>query len=102
MDKQLLSYLESSWSDEDGFFYQLRAGNVKPESVDKLIDQLGSFNPENDSMLPKELVSMIWYIPIFMEWQTERVAQNGDLQKGEYENIKSKVQSAVEAILGIP
>ncbi len=51
-------------------------------------------------MIPRRLVSLIWYIPIFMTWQAERVKGSVDIQ--EYQRIANQIEGKIEEILGIP
>ena len=46
------------------------------------------------------LMALIWYIPLFMGWQAERV--KGSVQAQEYQRVTNEIQTIVQEILGVP
>lgn len=52
-------------------------------------------------MIPRRAVSLLWFIPVFMEWQTERVrACGGDTRA--YARAVSEATNEIERLLGVP
>ena len=50
---------------------------------------------------PRRLVSLLWYMPLFLTWQTERLRElGGDL--GAYVHAVSSITNEIERILGTP
>ena len=53
--------------------------------------------------LHKKIVSLLWYIPIFMEWQKETLRKKyDDLTIRKYESLMNRIQGEIERILGYP
>jgi hypothetical protein len=93
--------LERFWEAPNGYFYRLRQGDYDPQgaaAVDKL---LNSIEVSEDSELPRRLVSLAWYIPMFMEWQIERVEKAGVDTVALRRDI-DRLLAAVEKLLGVP
>jgi hypothetical protein len=49
----------------------------------------------------RRIVSLLWYMPLFMAWQKDRVQEAGGDAAG-LERAANEVQSIVERVLGIP
>ena len=98
---QIIIDLESEWEKPGGFLGNLRVGQFDPKGVAGLLDILGRVNANNEILISRRLVSLIWYIPIFMTWQRERVSASG--VNAEIYNIAiNQVETLVEKILGVP
>jgi hypothetical protein len=96
-----VSSLEREWDFDTGFFGLLRRGEFDPESFNRLVETLGSTGFDDDKLINRRAVSLLWYMPLFMSWQRERVQENGgDL--AEFDNATTLVQNLVEGILGVP
>jgi len=96
---EVIQKLENCW-DCDGFLDQIRRGVFDPLEGEEFQDILRSIDIAEESMVPKRLLSLMWYLPSFLEWQKERVAENG---KGEeYERFVTEIQNMLEEILGVP
>lgn len=101
MNDEIISALESEWEKPDGFLGSLRLGNFHREHFERFISLLNTINFEGQSQLCRKLVSLLWYIPIFMSWQRERVKkQAGSLS--EFDVACNRVQECIERILGVP
>jgi hypothetical protein len=99
--ESLVSALEREWDFEDGFFGRLRQGHFDLACLSRLTHVLDSVAAERDAVVNRRLVSLLWYMPIFMQWQRERVqAAGGDLV--ELDKATNRVQAAIERILGVP
>ena len=94
----LILVLEKAWS--EGFFYELRSGNINENELEQLKQHFDSFS-FNDHDINKEFVSLLWIIPTFITWQKERL-----LKSGYSEEIINEVYNyfynKCEDILGIP
>jgi hypothetical protein len=60
---------------------------------------MGSLKTRPDQPIPPRLVSVLWYVPIFMEWQIDRVRENGG-DIAEYTAAIAKFTAEIERILG--
>lgn len=98
---QIISDLEAEWEKPGGFLGNLRVGQFDPNGVARLLGILGRVNVVNEILISRRLVSLIWYIPIFMTWQRERVSAGG-VNAEVYEIAINQVETLVEKILGVP
>lgn len=86
---------------EEGFLWKLRQGRFIEEECRSFLDKLASLTCADDECIPRRLVSLLWYIPLFMEWQTERVLECGSNQF-DYSKAVTSIRNEVERILGVP
>jgi hypothetical protein len=50
----------------------------------------------------RRLVELLWFVPTFMEWQTERLEGRSGMPPDEYGNYKLRVIEALNKVLGYP
>ena len=99
-DKDIAA-LEEEWSPEEGFFWTLRQGRFSPGAFDRVLKSVSRIRVEEDAVLPRRFVSLIWYVPIFMQWQIERVRENeGDVTA--YMVAVDNMTNVIGQILGVP
>jgi hypothetical protein len=97
--QQAIPELEKLW-EVGGFFGRLRQGDYDTNGVGG-VEQLFRAIQIDDTGFPRRFVSLTWWIPMFMEWQVERVAQRG----GDVEQLKRDVvrlRNALDSLLGVP
>ena len=93
--------LESEWSPEDGFFWRVRQGHFAPSDFERALKKISAINIGEDADVPRRVVSLLWYIPLFMQWQVERVQENkGDAKA--YTTAITKLTNEIERLLGVP
>ena len=96
-----IALLEAEWSPEDGFFWQIREGRFIVAELHRALQTISAISIADDAKLPIRLVSLLWYIPLFMQWQIERIRQNGgDLAV--YEQAITMMTNEIERLLGVP
>ena len=98
--QQAIPELEKLWA-VSGFFGRLRQGDYDPDGVGVLEQLLSAIQIDDNTALPRRLVSLTWWIPMFMEWQVERVAQRG----GDVEQLKRdavRLRNLLDSLLGVP
>jgi hypothetical protein len=93
----LKNALEEAW--ENGFFFNLRYGKFKEDQYQKLRTVFEAVPSNVD--LDKRLVSLLWFIPTFIQWQEERLLQAG-MEKGKINEVYDFFYNECEAILGLP
>lgn len=92
--------LEEYW-DVSGFFYQLRQGDFDYKAYTEFLLVLKRMEPDESITVEKRIVSLLWFIPVFMRWQTERVAEKGaDMEI--YRRAEDEIVDELIRILGIP
>lgn len=93
--------VESEWAAEDGFFWRVRQGHFLLSDFERAMMKLSKITVGEASELPRRLVSLLWYIPLFMQWQVERVEEmKGDVSG--YMTAIARMTNEIERILGVP
>lgn len=99
-DKEIAA-LESEWSPDGGFFWRVRQGQFFVDRFQVVIEKISQISVREDAALPRRLISLLWYAPLFMSWQIERVHENGGDDEA-YRRAIDLLTSEIERILGIP
>ena len=68
---------------------------------ERTLRKLSSLSIAEEAEIPRRLVSLLWYIPLFMEWQTEQVQESGG-DAIAYEQAITLMTNEVERLLGLP
>ena len=92
--------LEVEWGDE-GFLGRVRQGEFRPEGARAFLDFLRGIDLSGDTLIPKRLLSLSWYLPGFLEWQRERVRERGG-DPAAYARFVTEVTNILEEVLGVP
>ncbi|MCX5747315.1 MAG: hypothetical protein NT062_33020 [Proteobacteria bacterium] len=100
-DPQVIETLEAEWSPDGGFFWELREGRFAASGFERALAKLRAITIEEEAVLPRRLVSLLWYIPLFMQWQVERMREgNGDLTA--YTHAATLMENEIARLLGVP
>ena len=99
MTEEQILQLESAW-DSEGFLGHLRDGKFDNNLYQDFIFLLHSISFDEDALISKKIISLLWYIPLFMEWQRERVQNT--ISVNEYDLKRTSIANELERILGIP
>ena len=95
--------LDREWL-EDGFLYKLRdgefdmAGYVRFENVLNTARQL---DDKSSKTIHREFVRLLWFVPQFVEWQTQRLIDRGADREIVY-GASSNIRELVGSVLGEP
>lgn len=99
--EKIIGSIESEWEPETGFFWKIRQGEFRKNEFDRAFAKFAAVSGASEELLPVRLVSVLWYVPIFMEWQIDRVRERGgDLPA--YKTAMRRLSAEVERILGLP
>jgi hypothetical protein len=99
---EAIEILEAAWSEPDGVLFRLRQGNPDREGMEKLHRQLRQIEVVGQAdCLPRRLVSLLWYLPLFIGWQKERAIKNG-ANSDDIDKFATKFTNELERILGVP
>lgn len=98
--EELLEALDNAWDDECGFLGKLRSGEFDLESGEAYVALLSRI-PSIGETVDSNLVRLIWFAPMFIEWQIDR-ATRGESETAQLKRIADQVQEAVAEVLGIP
>lgn len=96
-----INIIEAEWSPEDGFFWNLRHGRFMVEEFNLTLKKLSAVSIADDAKIPRRLVSLLWYIPLFMQWQNDRVQESGGDMTAYVKAITS-MTNEIERLLGVP
>jgi hypothetical protein len=96
----IIEQLEIEWN-TNGFFDRVRNGDYDATRGQAVLAVLCAIKIGEEDMVPKRLVSLLWYLPSFLSWQTERIAEKGgDLVA--YERFVTEVETTLQGVLGVP
>ncbi|UCV00970.1 hypothetical protein [Acidovorax radicis] len=96
----IIEQLDSEW-DTDGFFDRIRNGDYDAKQAQKILQILDAIDIGMDDLMPKRLVALLWYLPSFLGWQSDRVAERGG-DRTAYAKFTVDVQNILEKMLGTP
>jgi hypothetical protein len=96
----IVGQLDADW-DTDGFLGQLRTGAFEQGNAARFLKLLRSIDIPEDAMVPKRVLSLLWYLPSFLVWHRGRVTeQGGDIAA--FDLFVADVHNALEDVLGVP
>ncbi|HLY73918.1 MAG TPA: hypothetical protein VKU80_07335 [Planctomycetota bacterium] len=98
---QWILALEGEWSEPHGFLYTIRQGTFSAAQAESLLKTLGDIKAGDKQVLERRLVSLVWYLPIFMSWQKVRVLEAGG-DGTAYDRLTNQVLGLIQEILGVP
>jgi len=96
----VIAQLESEWA-LDGFFGRVRDGDFDLTRAQNVLSILRQLRVQDDDLVPQRLVALLWYLPSYLGWQTERVEKLGG-SRSDYERFITEVMNALEDALGTP
>jgi hypothetical protein len=99
--EKAIAELEAEWSPEAGFFWRIRQGRFDTSDYRRALATVSAIRISEDAELPRRLVSLLWYAPIFMSWQEERVRERGGDMVA-YGKAVSAMNNEIERLLGVP
>jgi hypothetical protein len=97
---ELIKRLELEW-DVDGFLWNVRQGCFSLDNGQKFLSFLKQVEIDDNAQIPKRLLSLLWYLPPFLEWQKERVGERSK-NRAAYERFVTEVYNTLETVLGVP
>ena len=100
--RDFIPIMESEWEPERGFFWRVRQGQFSKDEFERTLEKIKAIPSASvDAPVPQRLISLLWYIPLFMRWQVERVQENNADVAG-YDIAVNKLTNEIERILGVP
>jgi len=99
---QWIAMLEAEFDEPNGFIWKVRyGGDFTTEDGERLIRKLSEIRPPKDQPLERRLVSIVWFLPLLLMWQKERVAEGGG-DSEQLQRVTERVTNLVIEILGVP
>jgi hypothetical protein len=99
--KDLINRLDDEWDQDDGFLGRLRAGLFDREGYERFLGLVRSIETKGD-VFDRRLVELLWFVPLFMEWQTERLERTSGMSRDEFRTYKNEVVDLFFKVLGVP
>jgi len=96
----IIEQLEAEWN-MNGFFDRVRNGDYDVTRGQAVLATLRAISIGDEETVPKRLLSLLWYLPSFLSWQTERIAERGG-DRGAYERFVTEVINTLQEVLGVP
>lgn len=93
--------LESEWSPDNGFFWRIRQGQFVSSDFTRALKKISAISIVENAEVPRRLVSLLWYVPLFMHWQEDRVREAGSDPKA-YARAITSMSNEIERLLGVP
>lgn len=75
----IISKLEQEWDRSSGFLGLLRTGVFDRPSFNRLVQTLQSVELEDQMVLNRRFVSLVWCIPLFILGQKEYIEEKGGM-----------------------
>lgn len=91
--------LERAWSDEQGFLFELRMGLFSSEKAESFLSMIQLIESDDAELVSRRAVSLLWYLPLFLGWQVERVDPKN---RAELEKVITSVENHLSILLGVP
>src|ERR1044072_2006861 len=101
MNSPDVTRLETEWDYDSGFFGLLRQGVFDRAGFQRLVVTLKELQLPDGEVINRRMVSLLWFIPQFMDWQRERFQKKG-YDMNEYDMAATQIASAVAEKLGYP
>ncbi|MCF3119305.1 hypothetical protein IPZ68_06225 [Streptomyces arenae] len=100
-DPQVLEALDLAWDPEQGPLGKLRGGEYDPSLGEPYIALLNSIEISEGEPLHADFVKLVWFAPLFSEWQIERAVELG-ADKRTLADFTDRVRERVMELLGVP
>ncbi len=96
-----LASIEAEWEPNTGFLWKARQGQFDAIGHERTVTKLRSLAIDEAADVPRRLVSLLWYMPLFLHWQIDRIREaGGDIIS--YTRAITSVTNEIERILGTP
>jgi hypothetical protein len=96
-----IAAIEEEWSLESGFLWKARQGQFDPVEFERTRKKLENIVINDSENVSRRMVSLLWYMPLFLNWQTERVREAGG-DTDSYAQAVTSITNEIERILGTP
>jgi len=97
--KKLITELEREYDQDEGFLGLLRNGHFNSSARDRFVRLLQSIDIGTGGSVDRRVVALLWYVPLFMQWQERRLDAD---EREALQSAANRVTSELERILGVP
>jgi hypothetical protein len=86
---------------DTGFLWKVRQGEFDAAAFERTCQKLQELTIDEAAEISPRLVSLLWYMPLVLGWQTDRVREEGgDAQS--YMQAAASITAEIERLLGTP
>ncbi|SDF68359.1 hypothetical protein SAMN05216464_12439 [Mucilaginibacter pineti] len=96
--QEYIEALDKAWG-FNGFLGTLRDGKFDKKLYDELYHTLKEIDIQDDEQIVRELIQLLWFIPIFMYRQKEYIP---DVPSKEYDALRENLEEELARILIYP
>lgn len=100
-DPGVLEALDGVWDADTGFLGMLRARRFSKSAGERFLTLLQSIEISEGERLHSDFVRLLWFAPLFTEWQIDRAVEMG-ADRRDVERISNLIQTRVMEIFGTP
>lgn len=102
-EENIIKILNNAWEIEGGFFYEIRSRKLDLKKGAELHHSLKNFELSTKSTIDRNLVRLLWYIPIYLDYQKETLKPIlVDKEYLDYIKLANGIQEEIERLLGYP
>ena len=98
---EFIDSIEQEWAPPVGALWCARQGIMDNEGLSRLLTLLKSIQVSEEDDIPKRFVSVVWLIPMFLNWQEQRLREQG-VDIDPYIQMQGLLSAEVQRILGMP
>ena len=98
VNNEMIAKIGDEYDTSGGFLWKLRCGTYDPDGAARLLECLNKLDL-SEALIDRELVKMIWSIPILIQWQVGRVSED---EQPMVETCLNKGMAVFERKLGWP
>jgi len=98
---KIINLLEQEWDEPNGFFWKARTRLFDPKGLERVLAILESVEIKDNTHINRRLVSLLWFMPISLEWQ-KKSFQKAGLDIRDLEKSIHQIINLLYEILGIP
>jgi len=99
VSQSLIRRIDKHYELESGFLGRLRSGAFDAIEAADLLAALRELDLGDEVDVNRRLVSLLWYMPLFIEWQERRVPESNQLA---LRTVLNEVTTELERVLGVP
>lgn len=99
--KHSIDLLRREWDLEEGFLGGVRLRKYDPERLERLAAVLKGIDAGDGDNIDRELVRLLWFIPLFLEWQKPSFQESGK-DPLLLDSAIHRVVNELYRILGVP
>ncbi|MGN5632879.1 hypothetical protein [Streptomyces sp. AC154] len=100
-DPAALDSLDLAWDPDVGVLGKLRSAVFDAELAAKYVALLNNIEVPEGESLNADFVRLVWFAPIFTEWQIDEVSKQG-AERQVVVNFGNQVRERVMELLGTP